>query len=498
MKKVSFILITLLVLCSTLIGCASSESLEAENLIVKDLNGIDESTLTEYFIDVELDTKEMTYYGEQVVNYVNNTDIALEEVYFHIYPNAWEKSFWAPLFDSWEEIDHEKYVPGYINMEKVASSSKDLNWNVEGNKNTILKVELDRPLEIGEKIELYLEYEVKLPNTEERFGYHDKGINLGNWYPVMAVYDEKGWNLDPYYNYGDPFYSETSNYRVNIRVPKNMKIAASGKILSEEVDKGKKKYEIQGKLIRDFSWAASKNFKIKERLVDGTVLRVYSINRSRKFIDQALDLGEKSLKAFNEAFGKYPYGQYSIVVTKFPSGMEYPGLVYISDAYPAQGILERVIAHETAHQWWYGLVGNDQVDEAWLDEGLATYSEAIYFNEVYGKEKADWRHNTIKSNYDSGVKGFGKGKVVNKPLSEFKNGRGYGALVYEGGAMLLVKIKEDFGEEVLYNILKEYYKEYKFYIARTEDFIGVCEEVTGVSFYDLEMEYLNGGYPLAQ
>lgn len=505
MKKLRFILIMFLIISLLLTGCNMEASLDedrlvSDNLVVEDLNGIDESKLTLYTIDVELDSEEMSYKGKQSVNYVNNTDIDLEEIYFHIYPNAFKNVLTLPvLFDTENRINHDKYVPGYIDIEKINSDKKDLNWNIEGDKDTILHIELDKPLKTGESIQLYLEYKVKLPTTEDRFGYHDKGINLGNWYPIVAVYDEDGWNLDPYNKVGDPFYSEVSNYKVNIRVDKKLEIATSGKILSETIDGDKRIYEVQAQLMRDFAWAASKNFKIKERLVDGTVVRVYSTDRKKELIEDALDTGEKALRTFNKIFGKYPYGQYSIVITKFPSGMEYPGIVFISDEYGSTGRtgpMEIVIVHETAHQWWYGLVGNDQINEAWLDESLATYSEVIYLKEIYGEEKGEAKYNDIKFAYERSGEYIGKNQVVNKPLSEFKDWSDYGTLAYDRGAMLLGRIKEDFGEEILYDILNEYYSRYKFRVAKTEDFIGVCENLTGVSFDDLVNEYLNGNPPV--
>ncbi len=483
-----------LIIILSLVGCKQGKPLDADALIVKSLNGINESKISEYRIEVELDTKDMTYTGKQTVSYINNTDIDLEEVYFHLYPNAFTTLEEAPvLFNTGEDMDSTKYKPGNIEIEKVMGNGKDLKWNIDENKDTILHIKFGEPLEKGRRTEIYLEYKVKLPTTEDRFGYHDKGINFGNWYPILCVYDKNGWNLDPYYKVGDPFYSETSNYDVSITTPKEIIIATSGKIISETEHGDKKIYKVEGRLIRDFAWAASKNFKTKEKVIDDTVIKVYSIKNDSSLLNKSLEIGEKSIKAFNKAFGKYPYGQYSIVITKFPSGMEYPGIVFISDEYSNGGPLETVIVHETGHQWWYGVVGNNQVAEAWLDEGLTTYSEVIYAKEVYGEERAkEYYANNIELGYDYAIQYLGENEVVNKPLSEFVGWNDYGPLVYTRGAMFIDKIKEDFGEEVLYKIFKNYYEKYKFRIATTEDFIKVCEEVTSTSFEPLVKEYLNG------
>ena len=439
----------------------------------------------------------MSYFGKQNTLYVNNTDIDLEEIYFHLYPNAFKILEEAPiLFNSEDNIESLSYVPGYIEIEKVISNNDNLIWNIEGDKETILNIKLKEPVKKGKSIDLYLEYKVKLPTTKDRFGYHDNGINCGNWYPIACVYDKNGWNLDPYYKLGDPFYSETSNYKVSITTPKDMIVASSGNILSEDVIGDKKTYNIEGLLLRDFAWAASEEFKIKEKIVDNTVIKVYSINDDIDLIDRSLDIGENSIKTFNKIFGKYPYKQYSIVITEFPSGMEYPSIVFISNDFSKrylQDILEKVIVHETAHQWWYGLVGNDQIDESWLDESLATYSEVIYTNEVDGKRAGeDYYNQNIKLGYEYAVRYLGENEIVNKPLSNFVSWDDYGLLVYIRGAMFIDRIKEEFGEEVLYKILNSYYEKYKFRIATTDDFIKVCEEVTQRSFDPLVKEYLNG------
>lgn len=495
-KVLSIIMLLVLVLN----GCKGEQSIkkqqlvEKDILVVNDLNGIDESNINKYTIEVDLNTDEMIYKGKQIVSYVNNTDIDLEEVYFHLYPNAFKSIYSAPmLFDIGETIDASSYIPGYIDIEKVQTKGESLEWNILEDIDTILHIKLDEPLKKGKTTELYLEYTVKLPTTKDRFGYHDKGINFGNWYPIACVYDEKGWNLEPYYHIGDPFYSETSNYNVSITTPKEMKIATSGKIVSETENGDKKTYKIEGKLIRDFAWVASKDFKIKERVVDDTIIKVYSIKNNSSIIDKSLDIGEKAIKTFNRVFGKYPYGQYSIVITRFPSGMEYPGIIFISDEYPSGGPLEIVIVHETAHQWWYGVVGNDQVNEAWLDEGLTTYSEAIYTKEVYGEERAKlYYENNFERGYEYAKEYLGKDHIVNKPLGEFEGWNDYSPLVYTRAAMFIHKIKEDFGEELLYKILNEYFEKYKFHIATTDDFIKICEDMTQTSFDSLTKAFLYG------
>src|SRR5690606_31965520 len=121
-------------------------------------------------------------------------------------------------------------------------------------------------------------------------------------------------------------------------------------------------YDIEAKLMRDFAWVASKDYKIKKEKVDSTEIKLYYLDTKNATIKHSLKAGVNAIRTFNKIFGKYPYNQYSIVMTEFPSGMEYPGIVFISNdyfVYDRRDMLEIVIVHETAHQWWYGLVGNN-------------------------------------------------------------------------------------------------------------------------------------------
>lgn len=497
-RKRDFLIILVLIIGLIFSGCSNTKIAEQtepdEN--VSEVNILEEESLkiNEYIIDVELNPSDMTYNGKQRVVYVNKTGTNLQEIYFHLYPNAFSTLENAPiLFNIGEKMDKKTYTPGYINIEKVAVGDKEVEWDIE-RSDTVLRVQLDEPLERNGEIEIYLEYTVKIPSTKDRFGFHDKGINLGNWYPVVAVYDDEGWNIDPYYKIGDPFYSDVSNYKVTITVPQEYKVASSGKIISETLNNGKTTYYIEGNQIRDFAWVASKNFITKEKEVDGIKVKFYSVNPNESLLDEALKFAENSLKVFNRVFGKYPYEEYTLVNTEFPSGMEYPTIVFISNDYFYKSLLnslEKVIVHETAHQWWYGIVGNDQVDEAWLDESLASYSEVIYVSEIYGKDKGEEYFNeNFKIPYEYMSEYIENDEGVNKPLSQYKDWNDYSFSVYVKGTVFLDRIKKEFGEEALYKILNTYYERYKFKIASTEDFLKICEEITNTSFDSIASEYL--------
>lgn len=493
MKRYNKCISLLIILVFLLTSCNAAN--KTPTLVVEDYNGIDIDRINRYEIEVVLNTERKTYSAYQKVTYVNNTGTELNEVYFHLYPNAYKELETAPgLFD--EDIASKGYVPGYIEIEEIKVEGEKAEYSIQGRGNTILRINLNNPLEDDEKTIIEFTYEVKLPKNIDRFGYGEKVYNFGNWYPVACAFDETGWNLDPYYSLGDPFYSDIANYDVKITVPEEIIVASSGNIIEENNSNGKKTYHIEGKLIRDFAWVASEDFLVTESYAGDTLVRLYALEEDETAARIAMDAGVKSIELFNSLFGEYPYGVYSIAMTEFPTGMEYPGIVFINKEYYNKRYedgLEQVIVHETAHQWWYGVVGNDQIDEAWIDESLATYSEVIYIHNIYGEGAGkDYYRYYYELPYEYAIENVDTDEVIVKSLEDFNSWDEYGLLVYTKGAMFINSIREDFGMDTVYEILSEYYNRYKFHFGTTEGFIKVCEEVTDTDFQDRLNEWIYG------
>jgi hypothetical protein len=490
MKRKLCLVLTFVMIAAMLISCSKPDNtnvIENSNSVsetVVETSPIKNSNL--YKIDVELNAVEKTLSVKQNLTYINNEEVELKELYFHVHTNAFKSKETAPfLFDDFDRAYSRGFEAGYTDIISVKTKDgKTLNSSFQGVGNTIMKVELPEALKSGSSIEITMEYKVAIPPANERFGYGDNHFNLGNWYPVAAVYDKTGWNLDKYYPIGDPFYSDSSNYEVTIKAPKEYIIAASGKQLSSKEDDKNMTWVFQGNNMRDFAFIANKNFKVAEQNVDGTIVKSYYYKNNEKRGKEALEIGANSIKIFNKKFGKYPYPSYSVVETVFPSGMEYPGLVYISDNYykslSNEDMLTIVVVHETAHQWWYSLVGNDQIDEAWLDEGFATYSESIYIENALNAERGkNYFNNSVEERHNEVIADKVIDGIVVKGLEDFRNWDDYGPTVYTRGAVVLNELRNKLGDEKFFQVIQQYFKEFEFKIASTDDFIRVSEEVTG-------------------
>ena len=226
-------------------------------------------------------------------------------------------------------------------------------------------------------------------------------------------------------------------------------------------------------------------------------MKIYSYYLNDPFGELSLEVAKDSIEIFSRVFGKYPYKQFSVVAADFfVGGMEYPNLVYIDNTLYTEGkreILEYVIAHEAAHQWWYGIVGNDEVDEPWLDESLTEYSTLLYYEMKYGIEAKDYIYKNMIEKYYNAYQSSQSnmnGKVC-RSIKEFKNSLEYQVLVYYKGAMFVGELRKQLGDERFFQVMKVYFDKYKYKNATTDDFIEVCEKVTNRDLKNLFNEWLS-------
>lgn len=452
---------------------------------------------TQYTMTLEFVEETMTLQVREKIVYMNQQEKALSNIYFHLYPNAFRTKSEVPF----EKKEMTKAYPngfnsGYIEILDIKQGKKPVDYKLMGDSSTVLRITPSKPVEVGSRIEFFIDFFVKLPNTYGRMGYGDNTVNIANWFPIVAVYDERGWNLDPYYAIGDPFYSEVASYKVTAILPKEYKMATTGNVIKTNNKKQNNIYEIEAKQVRNFVMILSKKFDVKETMLDDTKVLSYSIGGLKG--KETLQYGVDALKIFNSLFGTYPYEQLSIVACDFfVGGMEYPNVVMINqELYEREEDfpLEYVVAHEIAHQWWYGIVGNNEVREPWLDEALTEYTTLMYFEKKYGPHiKEQIFDKMIKGQYENYIDlESDKGEGILRSLKEFDNSWQYSSIVYNKGAMFVHELREEMGEESFLNTLREYFEAYKYKNATTEDFLAICQKNTKKDLTPLFSQWLNG------
>lgn len=445
----------------------------------KDLN-----SSNRYEMDLELDDNSRILSGTERVTYFNRSNNTMEDIYFHVYANAFSKNESVPvMFNNYSYAYPKGFDPCYIDIMNISAGGKEIDYSIGGVDGTILRLKLKRPIKKNEYVKIVINFQIKIPESRDRIGYYDGSYVFGNWYPIAAVYDDSGWNLDRFYDIGDPFYSDISDYSVNIILPDKYTVASTGDIINDKLKEGKRSVSINAKSVRDFAWSASTRFITYNKVIDGINIKCYFMNNNSERINKAVAALENSIEIFNEKFGKYPYSSFSMVESNFPTGMEYPGLVLIPDSYfndnKSMLGLEGVIVHETAHQWWYSAVGNNEIDEAWLDESLATYSKVIYFEILNGMTFGrNYYEENILSVYNSKRKSIKEKEIILKPIYEFNDWKEYDTLVYKKGAVFLDTIRHKIGDDKFFAILRAYYNDYKFKNADTKNFINTVEKIT--------------------
>lgn len=370
-----------------------------------------------YQIDVRLDTEKHTLQGREVLEYTNNSPDTLEYVWFHLYPNAYKNN--ETLFAK------ELRRLGNGRFHSLKAQGKELRWEYKKGDITEARVYLPSPLYPGGKITFEIEFLVKIPLIFSRLGHVGRHYEITQWYPKVVVYDEQGWHPDGYHAVGE-FYGEFGTFDVRITLPKDLVVGATGVLISPEsekawldslategariekmTDKERRKYlkerdkrikqtqtdetktlHFHAEKVHDFAWFADSRYILKRGRFEDVQINVLVRPEHERMWKDAIHYIHDTLKYYGEWYGKYPYPQITVVDGDLRAGgMEYPNIVVIAiPNIPFFRFLEMVIMHEVGHQWFYGVLGTNEMDEAWMDEGVNSYSENRYLERKYGKE----------------------------------------------------------------------------------------------------------------
>lgn len=366
-------------------------------------------------------------------------------------------------------------------------------------------VELPDPLLPGESVTLNLEYSADILNDAARCAYSSlvfenegaRTYELAQFYPMLAVYENGNWNIGPYYTEGECFYSRCADYEITLLIPEKYEVIASGDETKGETADSMTEWTISAHDMRDVSIIVSNEYACKTGEVCGvTVNSWHALNRPENKNDDHEEQGTiqlqaamDSVAAFTEAYGPLPYDELDVVESNYMfGGMEAPGLIRISQLYSwfigeddseadQKEYAERcagTVAHETAHEWFYAAVGNDQYHEAWLDESLAAFSEQVYWRYVGRSEEevAAVMKPFVENMPESGNATINH--VYHERLTEDSH-FDYTSAVYQRGAGFIYQLEQSMGKEDFYTFMREYYETYCLGEAHTEDFISVLQ-----------------------
>ncbi len=420
-----------------------------------------------YVIKASVEPETGSVAGQMRLFYTNTTQSVLYDLAFRLFPNA-------------ETI----YGGGSLSVDRVTQGGIALRSELSEDQ-TVLRTPLAHPLEPGRMVVLELTFKAQVPaRTRQGYGIFNRALgvlSLAGWYPVLATYDD-GWQTPPVPPTGDAMQAETSLYEVSLTIPAGYEVISTGTLLRQEYSLQGVTWHLVSGPAREFAVAISDRFQKLETRAGEVTLRLYTLPAVEPAVAaaEAVDILANTFKAYVDRFGPYPFVEFDLVEAVVPiDGYEFSGMVYVDYAIRTQETREDyryIVAHEVAHQWWYGLVGNHTVNEPWLDESFATYATVINLEDTESAQAgqrllAYWRRT-------DGPRGR-QDPPINSSTLGFASWNPYHATVYSRGAIFLHQLRREMGDEKFFELLKRYQRAYRYQIATTGDFFGSAEDVAG-------------------
>lgn len=435
--------------------------------------------LSRYRIDAQIASAEIPEIAGTVdLRYVNDTGHELTELYLRLYAND-------PI-----------YGPGNLTLGDVSVDGDHVPAELQVEE-TVARLPLASPLAQDATLDLSIPFTTTVPEGGGgygMFGYEEDAGTwaLAHWYPILAGYGPDGvWNLDPPSRNGDPIFSDTALFEVAITAPSNLRIVTTGQeVDSSDGPSGMTRHDFVSGPVRDFSMVVDNDFDVLEQEIDGTVVRSWYNPEDEDGAQKVLTYGVQSLKVYSDLFGPYPYAEMDLVevaVGGGAAGIEFPQLMFIGSSYydnpqieqSIPGFFEFLVVHEVGHQWWYGLVGNDQYLHAFMDEGLTNYVSTIYFEKQHGEDQGRFQADlNLRLPYLTALFDGGD-DVVDQPTDDFSDMGTYGVMIYSKGALGFDAVRRTIGDEAFFSALRSYAASERFQVATPQDLLDAFENASG-------------------
>jgi hypothetical protein len=441
-----------------------------------------------YTIDMTLNYFYKSATVQETIVYPNHTGETLTTIELAVQPNLWNGGFKL----------HSVMIDG-----KPISQIK-----LEGHK---LELSLNDPIQPNQMIELALGFDLQLPPMGayknpndvkgQIYGYSDRQVNFVDWYPFIVPYtQEDQWTMyNPWY-YGEHLMYDAADYAVSVTFSDGAKpvIASSGELISSENDV----YRYKMEKARTFAFSMGYEYVTYSTQVGDVTITSYVYPFWKISGKAVMEKTAQAVELYTALFGAYPHKTLSAVQGDFNDGMEYDGLYFLSrDFYnnyqdpliennqSPRNYMTAIAVHETAHQWWFALIGNDQAIDPWLDEALCTYTEKLYY-ERYAPDDVKWWMSYRIAPFPSEDK-------IDRSIYDATNDSQYETYrraVYLRGAMFFDDLRSLIGDEAFFAFLKDYAAQMAFKRSTPEDFFRILREHTSVDLSELISEYFSRAY----
>ena len=456
----------------------------------------------EYKMVIDVDVEKHTYIGTQRLVFTNNSPDKLDRVFYHLYFNAFKPGTDLEQNSRYSTDDSRTMSNkilmldekdwGDVQIKSLKQDGVNVKFKVE---ETILEVELDKPLGSGASTVLEMEFFVQTPAMIRRSGKNSEdnvAFSMSQWYPKLCQYDDEGWHANPYI--GREFYGIWGDFDVTINIDKNYTVAGSGYLQNPELvghgyaplKKGVKhgdkiSWRFIAPNVHDFSWAADPNFTHDYIDIDGGPRMHFFYKADSKYVDLWREFQPNSaefLKFFSNTIGKYPYKQYSVIMAG-DGGMEYAMCTFIDGVgHRTLRSLYSVTSHEIAHTWFQFLMATNESKHSWMDEGFTSYIDDVALNVVL-KEGKSLPNAKAYSDYFQWV-ATGLEEPMTTHADRFKYNTGYGMSAYDKGSIFLSQLQYVIGKDNFDKTLKKYFDDWAFKHPKPNDFIRSAENVSGL------------------
>ncbi len=462
--------------------------------------------IANYDIDVRLDAAARLLHGHEILRWRNTADHAVEELQFHLYLNGFRNNRSTFMRESGgrhrgESLSKEGW--GYIEIDSLTSaageewlSRTDFIQPDDGNTEdkTVLRLLLPRSLPPGETITLRLAFTAKLPEPPmARTGIKKEFVMAGQWFPKIGVYENGAWNCHQFHANSE-FYADFGVYNVNITVPRDYIVGATG-LCHATTDNPDSTitHRFHAEDVHDFAWTASPDFIVLNGQSQDVEIRALIQKDHASMGARYLKAAEIAVAWFQDQYGDYPYPNLTVVDPRRGAagagGMEYPTLITAWGAYGMpEGIraLEMVIMHEFGHNYWYHLVASNEFEEAWLDEGINTFSEMQILADTYGEagSMVDFRGIRISDTQMQRMSYISEPGLdpILQPAWKYYSGGNYASMSYNKPGLMLLTLQNWLGRETMNRILRTWFERWQFKHPRSTDFVAVVNEVSGQNF----------------
>ena len=486
----------------------------SESLIIPDTTlAINSATplsqrIVHYEIDAKYDAPNHTVDATEVLTYHNLTGQALDHFPFHLYQNAFQPNATfvrdSKLMGS-RDTAYEKWEAKFYGSEDIKSievvGQGDLTRNLQfiapddSNKDdkTVVDLRLAKPIASGAFVQFKIAFQTKFPETQARSGWKRDFVLGGQWFPKVGVWWHGAWNSHQYHNTTE-FFADFGVYDVKLTVPQDEVIGASGIEVSNVPNSDKTKtVTYHGDDIHDFAWTASPRFKVKEADYQAQMgpikLRFLMQPAHWDQVERHERITRETLDHFEKWYGPYPYKTLTVVDPEPDSaagGMEYPTFITAGTTWwMPEGLheVESVVEHEFGHQYWYGMVATNEFEDAWLDEGINSYTEVKVLDSILGKDTsvinlAGATYGEPEQQRDFYISAPDRDAMAQNAYA-YVNSFSYGGVTYGKTASVLLTLEGIIGEDTMAKAMHTYFMKYRFTHPTKEDFLKTIEEVSG-------------------